>query len=88
MVKYLATNFYIPFIIIFMNKFLNNKSKNFFINDIDVSDNIDRDRELFFNTTNILFMYFFQNIKTILFIKQTHNIFFKYQFLIKLTDQN
>ena len=60
-----------------MNKFLNNKSKNFFINDIDVSDNIDRDRELFFNTTNILFMYFFQNIKTILFIKQTHNIFFK-----------
>jgi hypothetical protein len=71
-----------------MNKFLNNKSKNFFINDINVSDNIHRDRKLFFNTTNILFMCFFQNMKTILFIKQTHNIFLKYQFLIKLTDQN
>jgi hypothetical protein len=41
-----------------MNKFLNNKSKNFFIDDINVSDNIDRDRELFFNTTNILFVFF------------------------------
>jgi hypothetical protein len=30
-----------------MNKFLNNKSKNFFIDDINVSYNIDRDREFF-----------------------------------------
>ncbi|XP_048227294.1 protein Ycf2-like [Ricinus communis] len=46
LVKYLATNFYLPFITVFLNKFLDNKPKGFLIDDsddIDVSDDIDRD---------------------------------------------
>ena len=51
MVKYLATNSYVPFITVFLNKFLDNKPKGFLIDDIniddsddiDASDDIDRD---------------------------------------------
>nr|WOZ11219.1 Ycf2 protein [Hamelia patens]WOZ11237.1 Ycf2 protein [Hamelia patens] len=51
LVKYLATNSYVPFITVFLNKFLDNKPKGFFIDDIniddsddiDASDDIDRD---------------------------------------------
>ncbi|KAK8317358.1 hypothetical protein V6Z11_A13G102600 [Gossypium hirsutum] len=41
--KYLATNSYVPFITVFLNKFLDNKLKGFLIDviDIDDSDNID-----------------------------------------------
>nr|YP_009891552.1 Ycf2 [Alliaria petiolata]YP_009891572.1 Ycf2 [Alliaria petiolata]QKK37925.1 Ycf2 [Alliaria petiolata]QKK37945.1 Ycf2 [Alliaria petiolata] len=50
LVKYLATNSYVPFITVFLNKFLDNKPKGFFIDDIDDSDDIDAsndiDREL------------------------------------------
>ncbi|KAJ6930769.1 hypothetical protein NC652_014324 [Populus alba x Populus x berolinensis] len=51
-VKYRATNSYVPFITVFLNKFLDNKPKGFLIDDrddiddsddIDVSDDIDRD---------------------------------------------
>nr|YP_009699514.1 Ycf2 [Hydrangea heteromalla]YP_009699531.1 Ycf2 [Hydrangea heteromalla]AUF33439.1 Ycf2 [Hydrangea heteromalla]AUF33440.1 Ycf2 [Hydrangea heteromalla]QEJ87379.1 Ycf2 [Hydrangea heteromalla]QEJ87380.1 Ycf2 [Hydrangea heteromalla] len=43
LVKYLATNSYVPFITVFLNKFLDNKPKGFLIDDIDIddSDNID-----------------------------------------------
>ncbi|TYH49372.1 hypothetical protein ES332_D10G131600v1, partial [Gossypium tomentosum] len=49
--KYLATNSYVPFITVFLNKFLHNKLKGFLIDDIDIdasdiiddSDAIDRD---------------------------------------------
>nr|YP_010285111.1 hypothetical chloroplast RF21 [Silene melanantha]YP_010285128.1 hypothetical chloroplast RF21 [Silene melanantha]UKQ57610.1 hypothetical chloroplast RF21 [Silene melanantha]UKQ57611.1 hypothetical chloroplast RF21 [Silene melanantha]UKQ57692.1 hypothetical protein RF2 [Silene melanantha]UKQ57693.1 hypothetical protein RF2 [Silene melanantha]UKQ57774.1 hypothetical chloroplast RF21 [Silene melanantha] len=44
LVKYLATNSYVPFITVFLNKFLDNKLKGFLIDasdDIDVSDDID-----------------------------------------------
>nr|AYC21317.1 hypothetical protein RF2 [Aphyllon fasciculatum]AYC21327.1 hypothetical protein RF2 [Aphyllon fasciculatum] len=44
LVKYLATNSYVPFITVFLNKFLDNKPKGFLIDDsddIDASDNID-----------------------------------------------
>ncbi|KAK7295980.1 hypothetical protein VNO77_51011 [Canavalia gladiata] len=51
LVKYLATNSYVPFITVFMNKFLKNNLEDFFIDegedelddgdDIDDSDNID-----------------------------------------------
>lgn len=37
-VKYLATNFHVPFIIVFLNKFLDNKLKYFLINDIYIED--------------------------------------------------
>ena len=40
MVKYLAENSYVPFITVFLNKFLDNKPKGF---PIDDSDDIDRD---------------------------------------------
>nr|YP_010507680.1 Ycf2 [Talinum fruticosum]YP_010507698.1 Ycf2 [Talinum fruticosum]UXG55637.1 Ycf2 [Talinum fruticosum]UXG55655.1 Ycf2 [Talinum fruticosum] len=40
LVKYLATNSYVPFITVFLNKFLDNKPKGFLI---DASDDIDRD---------------------------------------------
>nr|YP_010330720.1 hypothetical protein RF2 [Pilea dolichocarpa]YP_010330737.1 hypothetical protein RF2 [Pilea dolichocarpa]UNY33859.1 hypothetical protein RF2 [Pilea dolichocarpa]UNY33876.1 hypothetical protein RF2 [Pilea dolichocarpa] len=40
LVKYLATNSYVPFITVFLNKFLDNKPKGFLIDD---SDDIDRD---------------------------------------------
>nr|YP_010720665.1 Ycf2 [Trichosanthes reticulinervis]YP_010720682.1 Ycf2 [Trichosanthes reticulinervis]UTQ77266.1 Ycf2 [Trichosanthes reticulinervis]UTQ77283.1 Ycf2 [Trichosanthes reticulinervis] len=52
LVKYLATNSYLPFITVFLNKFLDNKPKGFLIDDsddiddsgdIDDSDDIDRD---------------------------------------------
>nr|YP_009568204.1 hypothetical protein RF2 [Sesuvium portulacastrum]YP_009568221.1 hypothetical protein RF2 [Sesuvium portulacastrum]QBE85991.1 hypothetical protein RF2 [Sesuvium portulacastrum]QBE85992.1 hypothetical protein RF2 [Sesuvium portulacastrum]UJJ81973.1 Ycf2 [Sesuvium portulacastrum]UJJ81990.1 Ycf2 [Sesuvium portulacastrum] len=58
LVKYLATNSYVPFITVFLNKFLDNKPKGFRIDDsddidanddidtsddIDASDDIDRD---------------------------------------------
>ena len=40
LVKYLAKNSYVPFITVFLNKFLDNKPKGFLIDD---SDDIDRD---------------------------------------------
>nr|QBC71247.1 hypothetical protein RF2 [Alluaudia procera]QBC71248.1 hypothetical protein RF2 [Alluaudia procera] len=46
LVKYLATNSYVPFITVFLNKFLDNNPKGFLIDDsddIDASDDIDRD---------------------------------------------
>nr|WJZ23256.1 Ycf2 [Tetracme quadricornis]WJZ23275.1 Ycf2 [Tetracme quadricornis] len=43
LVKYLATNSYVPFITVFMNKFLDNKPKGFFIDDIDIDDSDDID---------------------------------------------
>ncbi|MBA0819637.1 hypothetical protein Gohar_022408, partial [Gossypium harknessii] len=43
LVKYLATNSYVPFIIVFSNKFLDNKVKGFLINDIDIDDSDDID---------------------------------------------
>ncbi|MBA0629086.1 hypothetical protein Godav_023698, partial [Gossypium davidsonii] len=41
--KYLATNSYVSFITVFLNKFLDNKLKGFLIDDIniDASDDID-----------------------------------------------
>ena len=36
LVKYLATNSYVPFITVFLNKFLDNKPKGFLIDDIDI----------------------------------------------------
>nr|WEG92325.1 hypothetical protein RF2 [Oemleria cerasiformis]WEG92326.1 hypothetical protein RF2 [Oemleria cerasiformis] len=44
LVKYLATNSYVPFITVFLNKFLANKPKGFLVDDsddIDYSDDID-----------------------------------------------
>ncbi|KAL4280877.1 hypothetical protein GQ457_03G031130 [Hibiscus cannabinus] len=38
LVKYLATNSYVPFITVFLNKFLDNKLKGFLIDDIDIDD--------------------------------------------------
>ncbi|KAL6492563.1 Protein Ycf2 A [Orobanche gracilis] len=35
LVKYLATNSYVPFITVFLNKFLDNKPKGFLVDDID-----------------------------------------------------
>jgi len=55
LVKYLATNSYVPFITVFLNKFLDNKPKGFLIDnsdyiddsyDIDDSDDIDRDLDM------------------------------------------
>nr|YP_010974795.1 Ycf2 [Lysiana exocarpi]YP_010974803.1 Ycf2 [Lysiana exocarpi]WNR57372.1 Ycf2 [Lysiana exocarpi]WNR57380.1 Ycf2 [Lysiana exocarpi]WNR57437.1 Ycf2 [Lysiana exocarpi]WNR57445.1 Ycf2 [Lysiana exocarpi] len=51
LVKYLATNSYVPLITVFLNKFLDNKPKGFLIDDDDIddsdgiydSDDIDRD---------------------------------------------
>nr|ATL62811.1 Ycf2 [Lasianthus sp. Kainulaninen et al. 17] len=51
LVKYLVTNSYVPFITVFLNKFLDTKPKGFLIDDIniddsddiDASDDIDRD---------------------------------------------
>ena len=40
LVKYLAENSYVPFVTVFLNKFLDNKPKGFLIDD---SDDIDRD---------------------------------------------
>ncbi|PWA76044.1 hypothetical protein CTI12_AA236460 (chloroplast) [Artemisia annua] len=41
LVKYLAKNSYLPFITVFLNKFLDNKSQGFDDNDIDDIDDID-----------------------------------------------
>nr|YP_009234684.1 Ycf2 [Meliosma aff. cuneifolia Moore 333]YP_009234701.1 Ycf2 [Meliosma aff. cuneifolia Moore 333]ADD30885.1 putative RF2 protein [Meliosma aff. cuneifolia Moore 333]AEK71639.1 hypothetical chloroplast RF2 [Meliosma aff. cuneifolia Moore 333]AMD08402.1 Ycf2 [Meliosma aff. cuneifolia Moore 333]AMD08419.1 Ycf2 [Meliosma aff. cuneifolia Moore 333] len=43
LVKYLATNSYVPFITVFPNKFLDDKPKGYPIDDIDDSDDIDID---------------------------------------------
>ncbi|MBA0689821.1 hypothetical protein Goari_007532 [Gossypium aridum] len=45
LVKYLVTNFYVPFSTVFLNKFLDNKLKGFLIDDIDInaSDAINHD---------------------------------------------
>nr|YP_009419534.1 Ycf2 [Sladenia celastrifolia]YP_009419553.1 Ycf2 [Sladenia celastrifolia]ASM46139.1 Ycf2 [Sladenia celastrifolia]ASM46140.1 Ycf2 [Sladenia celastrifolia] len=43
LVKYLATNSYVPFITVFLNKFLDNKPKGFLIDDIDIDDSEDID---------------------------------------------
>nr|YP_010313544.1 Ycf2 protein [Primula palinuri]YP_010313566.1 Ycf2 protein [Primula palinuri]UNA62579.1 Ycf2 protein [Primula palinuri]UNA62601.1 Ycf2 protein [Primula palinuri] len=43
LVKYLATNSYVPLITVFLNKFLDNKTKGFFIDDIDIDDSDDID---------------------------------------------
>nr|UHA56489.1 hypothetical chloroplast RF21 [Argophyllum lejourdanii] len=43
LVKYLAKNSYVPFITVFLNKFLDNKSKGFLIDDIDIDDSDDID---------------------------------------------
>nr|ATL59840.1 Ycf2 [Retiniphyllum pilosum] len=46
LVKYLATNSYVPFITVFLNKFLDNKPKGFLIDDINIDDSDDIDRDL------------------------------------------
>nr|YP_011008531.1 Ycf2 [Tacca plantaginea]YP_011008552.1 Ycf2 [Tacca plantaginea]WPV72357.1 Ycf2 [Tacca plantaginea]WPV72378.1 Ycf2 [Tacca plantaginea] len=60
LVKYLATNSYVPFITVFTNKFLDDKPKGYLIDDIDIdnSDDIDDnlDTELL-TMTNVLTMY-------------------------------
>nr|YP_010374866.1 hypothetical protein RF2 [Pontederia australasica]YP_010374884.1 hypothetical protein RF2 [Pontederia australasica]QXU58301.1 hypothetical protein RF2 [Pontederia australasica]QXU58321.1 hypothetical protein RF2 [Pontederia australasica] len=43
LVKYLATNSYVPFITVFPNKFLDDKSKDYLIDDIDIDDSDDID---------------------------------------------
>nr|QXU59419.1 hypothetical protein RF2 [Pontederia sp. AU63]QXU59439.1 hypothetical protein RF2 [Pontederia sp. AU63] len=43
LVKYLATNSYVPFITVFPNKFLDDKSKGYLIDDIDIDDSDDID---------------------------------------------
>nr|YP_009769718.1 hypothetical chloroplast RF21 [Mirbelia oxylobioides]YP_009769735.1 hypothetical chloroplast RF21 [Mirbelia oxylobioides]QIT00420.1 hypothetical chloroplast RF21 [Mirbelia oxylobioides]QIT00437.1 hypothetical chloroplast RF21 [Mirbelia oxylobioides] len=46
LVKYLATNSYVPFITVFLNKFLDNKPKGFFIDESDDSDHIDNSDDI------------------------------------------
>ncbi|MBA0705757.1 hypothetical protein Golax_017918, partial [Gossypium laxum] len=41
--KYLVTNSYVPFITVFLNKFMHNKLKGFLIDDIDIDDSDDID---------------------------------------------
>uniref|UniRef100_A0A8S0XM32 Ycf2 N-terminal domain-containing protein n=1 Tax=Spirodela intermedia TaxID=51605 RepID=A0A8S0XM32_SPIIN len=43
LVKYLATNSYVPFITVFPNKFLDDKPKGYLIDDIDIDDSNDID---------------------------------------------
>nr|AHA12882.1 hypothetical chloroplast RF21 [Maranta leuconeura]AHA12900.1 hypothetical chloroplast RF21 [Maranta leuconeura] len=43
LVKYLATNSYVPFITVFPNKFLDDKPQGYLIDDIDIYDNDDID---------------------------------------------
>nr|ANO45209.1 hypothetical chloroplast protein RF21 [Drymophila moorei] len=68
LVKYLATNSYVPFITVFPNKFLDDKSKDYLIDDIDLdgsddvdiddSDDMDDDLDTELLTmTNVLTMY-------------------------------
>nr|QHN57740.1 hypothetical chloroplast RF2 [Cleisostoma paniculatum]QHN57748.1 hypothetical chloroplast RF2 [Cleisostoma paniculatum] len=65
LVKYLATNSYVPFITVFPNKFLDDKPKGYPIDDIDIddsddiddsNDDLDIDTELL-TMTNVLTMY-------------------------------
>ncbi|XP_047314067.1 protein Ycf2-like [Impatiens glandulifera] len=46
LVKCLETNSYVTFIIVFLNKFLDNKPKYFLIDDINIDDSDDIDRHL------------------------------------------
>lgn len=46
LVKYLAINFYVLFIMVFLNKFLDNKLKGFLIDEIDLEDSDDIDCDL------------------------------------------
>ncbi|KAL3502436.1 hypothetical protein ACH5RR_036885, partial [Cinchona calisaya] len=46
LVKYPATNSYVPFITVFLNKFLDNKPKGFLFDDINIDDSDDIDRDL------------------------------------------
>ncbi|KAK7365369.1 hypothetical protein VNO78_39815 [Psophocarpus tetragonolobus] len=46
LVKYLSTNSYVPFITVFLNKFLDNKPKGFLIDDSDDSDDIDHSDDI------------------------------------------
>nr|YP_010834260.1 hypothetical chloroplast RF2 [Dioscorea biformifolia]YP_010834279.1 hypothetical chloroplast RF2 [Dioscorea biformifolia]WFP44606.1 hypothetical chloroplast RF2 [Dioscorea biformifolia]WFP44625.1 hypothetical chloroplast RF2 [Dioscorea biformifolia] len=60
LVKYLATNSYVPFITVFPNKFLDDKPKGYLIDDIDIdeSDDIDDDLDTELLTmANVLTMY-------------------------------
>ena len=43
LVKYLATNSYVPFITVFLNKFLDNKPKGFLLDEINIDDSDDID---------------------------------------------
>uniref|UniRef100_K4BQQ7 ATPase AAA-type core domain-containing protein n=1 Tax=Solanum lycopersicum TaxID=4081 RepID=K4BQQ7_SOLLC len=43
LVRYLATNSYVPFITVMLNKFLDNKSKGFLLDEIDIDDSDDID---------------------------------------------
>ncbi|KAK9113285.1 hypothetical protein Scep_020804 [Stephania cephalantha] len=58
LVKYLATNSYVPFITVFRNKFLDDNPKGYLIDDIDFddSDDDDLDTELL-TMTNAITMY-------------------------------
>nr|YP_010397446.1 Ycf2 [Illicium simonsii]UQJ77579.1 Ycf2 [Illicium simonsii] len=60
LVKYLATNSYVPFITVFPNKLLDDKPKDYFSDDIDIDEsddlNHDLDTELL-TMTNVLTMY-------------------------------
>nr|YP_009727535.1 hypothetical chloroplast RF2 [Hepatica nobilis var. japonica]YP_009727551.1 hypothetical chloroplast RF2 [Hepatica nobilis var. japonica]QBB89226.1 hypothetical chloroplast RF2 [Hepatica nobilis var. japonica]QBB89242.1 hypothetical chloroplast RF2 [Hepatica nobilis var. japonica] len=60
LVKYLATNSYVPFITVFPNKFLDDKPKGYLIDDIDIDDSDDIDDDLdteLLTMTNTLTMY-------------------------------
>nr|BCN41385.1 hypothetical protein Ycf2 [Stauntonia hexaphylla] len=69
LVKYLATNSYVPFIMVFPNKFLDDKPKGYLIDDIDIDDiddsgnsDDDLDTELL-TMTNVLTMYMYMTPK-------------------------
>nr|YP_010204267.1 Ycf2 [Asarum misandrum]YP_010204296.1 Ycf2 [Asarum misandrum]AVV66093.1 hypothetical chloroplast RF2 [Asarum sieboldii var. sieboldii]UAU40769.1 Ycf2 [Asarum misandrum]UAU40798.1 Ycf2 [Asarum misandrum] len=60
LVKYLATNSYVPFITVFPNKFLDDKPKGYLIDDSDIDDSDDIDDDLdteLLTMTNALTMY-------------------------------
>nr|ANP25646.1 Ycf2 [Schisandra chinensis] len=65
LVKYLATNSYVPFITVFPNKFLDDRAKGYLSDDIDIDEsddiNHDLDAELL-NMTNVLTMYMMPKI--------------------------
>ncbi|KAF9598311.1 hypothetical protein IFM89_026600 [Coptis chinensis] len=46
LVKYLVTNSYVPFITVFLNKFLDDKPKGYLIDDIGIDDSDDIDDDL------------------------------------------